>query len=72
MTSTRVGKGGADRGRTEGAPRDPMAGLGMDLLAFGLGLFVLVALVMGAIVSRIDSARQVASTGEEPTADVVR
>jgi hypothetical protein len=47
-----------------------MAGLGMDLLAFGLGLLVLVALVMGAIVSRIDSARQVAPTGEGPTDDV--
>ena len=51
-------------------PSDSMAGLGMGLLAFGLGLLVLVALMMGAIVSRIDSARQAAPTGEEPTDDV--
>jgi hypothetical protein len=51
-------------------PSDSMAGLGMDLLAFGLGLLVLVALMMGAIVSLIGCARQAAPTGEEPTDDV--
>jgi len=49
---------------------DSMAGLAMGLLAFGLGLLVLVALMMGAIVSLIGCARQAAPTGEEPTDDV--